>query len=167
MPDEMNGAAVLPAPHLPSPPEVATRIKRNKKRSKATRPHAGRLEVMKDQRPPMRDAIQLILGKRVMSGQAIYDELVKRGWTPVSGKPRSYVLCYLAISREHFQAIKRGVYRVRTGAPRVKPEIVQRFPVGTVAIDRSTKTLNALKGTGAQEKPVKKSIYEWLKKPGV
>src|ERR1700679_495094 len=37
----------------PAPEAVAVRLKLNKKRSKATRPKAGRHEVMRGERPPM------------------------------------------------------------------------------------------------------------------
>lgn len=68
--------------------------------------------------------------------KAIAQELIKRGWAPVTSNLSQYIGTIMYQNREHFEPLKpRGAYRVRSGAPRVRAAIAKRFPVGRVKQD--------------------------------
>lgn len=87
----------------------------------------GRQQVMRGERPPIRDALQIVLGQRTMKSRDIGEELKKRGWIPVSTNPMGYISYVLSKSTKHFQAVQRGTYRVKPNAPPIPAAIAARF----------------------------------------
>jgi len=130
----------LPPPPPPSPPALPQRNKpgpkpgqkalRAKEASRA-RAAEGRLAVARGERPPVKEAIIRVLGDRIMSGEDVYEGLVKRDWLPNSKEPRKYVGYLLSSTKDRFEAVKssgRGMYRavgvasVEHPAPVVEPK---------------------------------------------
>lgn len=80
----------------------------------------GRREVTSGKRPPIKDAIQKVMGSRMMSIDDIVDALKAKSWTPNSNDPRQYVAYLLSSTKDRFVRVKgagRGMYRCVEAAP--------------------------------------------------
>jgi hypothetical protein len=145
-PAKANGVKTKKVAAKPGPkPKAASAKAKGKKASKggkgggaagAKRALEGRREVMDGTRPPIKDALRLILGKKTMRSRDITLELKARNWVPNSASIESYVPYVLSSNSKGakavFEPVKgqgkgRGWYRVRAGAPPMKPEIRARF----------------------------------------
>ena len=99
----------------------------------------GRDDVTNGVRPPLKDAIRLILAKKTLHTREIIDELQNRNWAPKSGSIKAYVSNVLSTYSNVeklkegaiFESIKtgkgRGYYRVRIGAAPINAETRKRF----------------------------------------
>ncbi|MDA4132666.1 MAG: hypothetical protein OK454_06025, partial [Thaumarchaeota archaeon] len=102
------------------------KTKSSNKTAGSARAIKGRDEVRNGIRPPIKDAIRLILGKQTKRSRDITAELIARKWTPQSGTVSSYVPYVLSLGckggdKAIFESVDtgkgRGYYRVRHGAP--------------------------------------------------
>ena len=74
----------------------------------------GRRAVADGVRPPIRDAIEKVLGAEVLNIETIYSKLCARHWAPTSSEPRQYVAYLLATTKDKFERVPsmgRGFYR--------------------------------------------------------
>lgn len=64
--------------------------------------------------PKACDAIQIVMGRKTMRAQQIFEELEKRNWVPKSTNPLNYIRFVLASEGEIFLRKKgeRGVYHL-------------------------------------------------------
>ena len=79
----------------------------------------GRAAVASGARPPLKKAIATIIGDGEMDAGQVLAGLEEKGWVPNAGKPRQYLSFVLSSSKDWFERNpnKRGVYKVRAGAP--------------------------------------------------
>ncbi len=84
------------------------------KRSPAAKSRAaeGRRAVASGDRPPIKVAIQQVMGDEILGGDEVLARLEKKGWVPNAKEPRKYVGYLLSASREFFEAVpgRRGFY---------------------------------------------------------
>lgn len=100
----------------------------------------GRDEVRAGLRPPIKDAIRLILGKKTMRSRDITAALIERKWAPRSANIASYVPYVLSNGSKGANAVfesvqtgeGRGFYRVRVNAPPMDPKVRARWANGAV-----------------------------------
>lgn len=74
----------------------------------------GRRAVAEGLRPPIKDAIENILGSSTMNIDDIYSALKQKEWLPTSADPRQYLAYLLATSKDRFERVPsqgRGYYR--------------------------------------------------------
>ena len=84
---------------------------------------AGRRAVARGDRPPMKEAIALIMGDKETEIGEVVAALEKKGWLPNTPHPRPYVNCFLANSKDVFERVSRGKYKVIV--PSLKKEKAQ------------------------------------------
>jgi hypothetical protein len=77
----------------------------------------GRKAVANGERPPLKKAVAMVMGDKVMNARDVVGALEEKGWAPASNNPYQYVSFVLASNRpEVFERTgKRGYYRVRPG----------------------------------------------------
>jgi hypothetical protein len=149
-PSKKNGAPAKVTPAKAAPVKrgpkakaaAAPAKKATKAKSASSNAIEGRAEVNSGVRPPVKDAVRLILGTTTMRSRDITTELVARGWKPRSGNLASYVPYVLSNgSKTHdkegrklnpvFESVNtgegRGFYRVRTNAPPMNPKTLASF----------------------------------------
>ncbi len=175
-PSKKNGAAkatplkALPAKRGPKAKASAAPTPAKKSTSKAApsnRAIKGRDEVRNGMRPPVKDAIRLILGTTTMRSRDITAELIARGWKPQSGNLASYVPYVLSNgSKTHdnkghklnpvFESVNtgegRGFYRVRASAPPMNPKTLAAFGGSKAAKATAQAAASAPKKTAAPKK---------------
>lgn len=65
-------------------------------------------------RPPIKEALQQVIGDKVMNRDAMLAELKNRGWVPDSNDPRTYLAYILSSNKDLFENVKGQGYRCRT-----------------------------------------------------
>jgi hypothetical protein len=121
----------------------------------------GRRQVAQKLRPPIKDLIAKVLGKRVMNSQEVYEAIKAKGQLPNSGDPRGYIGYLLSASKDKagdplFERVPtkgRGFYKnqgvtVKTGKP-AKPVKAKAAP------KKAAKATAKAKPVKAKAKPVK------------
>lgn len=78
-------------------------------------PTTNRKAVANGSRPPLYQAVAMVMGKEPMSIDQVLQELDKRGWSPDSEKPHNYISFIFSSNKETFDRVRRGVYRVKPG----------------------------------------------------
>jgi uncharacterized C2H2 Zn-finger protein len=86
-------------------PKAKAKPAKAAKRVNHSRAAEGRREVASGKRPPIKDTIAKVLGKRVMNSQQVYEAIKEKGQLPNSGDPRGYIGYLLSASKT---IIKRG-----------------------------------------------------------
>jgi uncharacterized C2H2 Zn-finger protein len=85
-----------PKPKVAAKTALKTADKNDKKPSRAAQ---GRREVASGKRPPIKDVIAKVLGKRVMHANTVYEAIKEKGQLPNSGDPRGYIGYLLSASK--------------------------------------------------------------------
>ncbi len=100
--------------------KTAKTAKAGAKVTKVSNPRkAGQQAVASGKRPPIRDAMQTVMGSRQMNAADIFTELKAKGWLPNSSNPLPYIAYLLSSAKDRFERVKeagRGVYRCKAGA---------------------------------------------------
>jgi hypothetical protein len=142
------------------------------KKTSSARAIKGRDEVRNFVRPPIKDAIRLILGKATIRSRDITKELKARKWAPQSNNVESYVPYVLSNGSKGPNAVfesvatgkGRGYYRVKPGAPPMKPEVIEHFgngvdptpkaaaPKAAAKVAKAAKAPKAAKAAGGKRK---------------
>jgi len=102
----------------------AKRVKVSKV-SSSSNAKKGRREVLQGKRPPMKEAVARVIGKRTMTATEIREGLRKRGWLPNTDKVQQYISYILSSTRDIFERVEHGKYRVRNSmvfAPKQGPK---------------------------------------------
>ena len=73
----------------------------------------GRRAVANGERPPISEAMAIVMGKKTMGAEAILAGLIEKGWGPNAKEPRAYVSIVLAQQKQAFARVKHGHYRVK------------------------------------------------------
>lgn len=81
----------------------------------STKISEGRQAVSRGDRPKMKEAVATIIGKGQMSANEVVEGLKTRGWLPDSDNPRQYMSYVLSTHKDTFEAVSRGIYRVKSG----------------------------------------------------
>jgi hypothetical protein len=85
----------------PGPKPKAAKASKAKGGAKAsTRAAEGRRQVAQKLRPPIKDVIAKVLGKRVMNSQEVYEAIKEKGQLPNSNDPRGYIGYLLSASKD-------------------------------------------------------------------
>ena len=118
--------------------------KKAKSKSKAAAIAAatkGRRAVAEGLRPPLKEAIATVMGKKTMDAGQVIDGLKKRGWMPDAEDERGYISYALSSNKTVFERVKRGFYKVREGvtfakrqaAPKAKAKTGKKAAAKTTA----------------------------------
>lgn len=77
----------------------------------------GRRAVARGDRPVLKQAIAMVMGKAVCDSQTIVDGLSAKGWLPGASNPKAYISYALSNNKDVFERVegKRGFYRVKPG----------------------------------------------------
>lgn len=62
-------------------------------------------------RPPLKIAVAIVIGKETMNASQVLEGLQERGWAPNASNPRAFI-AYLLSSAQLFERQRRGYYRV-------------------------------------------------------
>jgi hypothetical protein len=113
----------------------------------------GRRAVSKGDRPPLKDAIAIVIGKDQVTSLTIVERLAAKGWTPNSTNPRGYISVVLSSCKDAFECVTRGVYRVVPGFKPLKPR--QRNHAGKPLGHPKTKIIGAIPVSVVNDAPTK------------
>ncbi len=84
----------------PGPKPKAAKAKAAPKKSASvSRAAQGRREVASGKRPPIKEVISKVLGKRVLHANEVYEAIKAKGQLPNSGDPRAYIGYLLSASK--------------------------------------------------------------------
>lgn len=103
-------------------PKASPKRKKTKRRKRKPDPEGqaraaeGRRIVARGERPPMKEAMTTVMGRRTMGAADIVEGLAKRNWLPTSNDPQQYISYMLSSNKDTFERISRGQYRVRLDA---------------------------------------------------
>jgi len=83
---------------------------------------AGRRAVATGERPPLKDSMKAVMGKKTMNAQGVVNALAKKKWLPASSDHRQYISFMLSNNcPDTFERTEtRGYYRVAKGATEAK-----------------------------------------------
>lgn len=101
-----------------------TRTSKRKAAAKKSRPKAktrrakdrateGRRAVASGIRPPLKEAIATVMGKRTLGVGQVLAGLKRRGWMPETADERGYIVFCLSSNKRTFERVSRGHYKVR------------------------------------------------------
>lgn len=66
-----------------------------------------------DDVPPLKEAMEIVMGKSTMGAKDVVEALRERGWLPYSANPQKYMNFMFSTQKDTFERIERGRYRVR------------------------------------------------------
>lgn len=72
----------------------------------------GRRAVARGDRPVLKDAMEQVMGRHEMSADEVILGLQAKGWLPNSGNPKQYISYMLSSTKDVFEPVRRGIYRV-------------------------------------------------------
>lgn len=138
--------APRPMARKASTPKASPRSKKPKKgvvggsKAAAKRAAEGRRAVARGDRPPLREAMAVVMGDGSMTSADVVAALEARGWGPNADDPRQYISYMLSSSKDTFDRVERGVYRVnakwrKANIPTLSKGLAEAFG----ALKRSTK----------------------------
>jgi hypothetical protein len=81
----------------PAPSKKAAPAKKAASKQSQSRAAEGRREVLSGKRPPIKEVITKVLGKRVMSALAVYEAIMVKGQLPNSNDPKGYIGYLLSV----------------------------------------------------------------------
>ena len=115
----------------------------------------GRDAVARGDRPVLKQAMVVVMGKRAMSSIEVVEALKARGWLPSTSDPRQYVSYMLSANTpETFERTdKRGVYRVRGKASKkaaVTIEVVWAMLSGQLERHLTARAIGEKLGVGGK-----------------
>ena len=136
----------------PSPEPVAVPItpkaEVTKVTSKAVEKHVVapkqvKLDTKDVSRPPLKQALCMVMGTGIMTAQEALDAMVAKGWPLQTANPKSYISMTLSSKKELFEAVERGKYRVLAQAKvqQVAPPNRKAAPVAKAQADATLASL--------------------------
>ncbi len=75
----------------------------------------GRRAVAAGLRPPLKEALAILLGTKSMNIEDAIKGLHAKGWMPASKNEHSYISYALSSNKDMFERVSRGEYKVRAG----------------------------------------------------
>ena len=78
-------------------------------------------------RPPIKDACRLVMGRKTLPIKDVVAGLQAQKWVPDTTNLTGYVSAILSGTKNVFEAVGRGVYRVKGDAPPIKAEVKAHF----------------------------------------
>jgi len=122
LPEQAKGRSPKPAPKKKAKKKAS---KPKKKAAAKPNPRAaeGRRAQARGDRPPLKQAIAVVMGKATMDAATVVKALKARGWLPNAEDPHQYASFMLSSSRDVFERVRRGFYRVKA-QPKLSPATV-------------------------------------------
>lgn len=96
---KVKASAKKPGPKPKVAKKVKAKAKAKAKGKSVSRAAQGRREVASGKRPPIKDVIAKVLGKRVLHANEVYEAIKAKGQLPNSHDPRGYIGYLLSASK--------------------------------------------------------------------
>lgn len=122
-----KAAATPQAPKAKSGPKAGTakriaktdQVKAAAKNIPDSKIKEGRQAVLRGERPPLREAMAIVMGAKTLNSLQVYEALKARNWLPQGEDPRGYISMTFSKNAEMFERQGRGEYRVKEGSKKI------------------------------------------------